>query len=163
MTGFDFAVIAVVVLSSLLAAWRGVVREAFHLAGWIAAFMAARSYSGALALAVPGDFGHPAFKLAAAFLVLFLAVLILFGLLGLLMSKLVRTAGLGLADRMLGAVLGLGRGLIIAVGAVLLAGFSSLPREPFWRDAMLSRPLEFAALQVRPWLPPDMAHKIHYD
>jgi membrane protein required for colicin V production len=162
MTGFDYAVIAVVALSSLLAAWRGAVREAFHLAGWIAAFVAARGYAGALSAAVPGDFGYPALKLAGAFMVLFLAVLIGFGLLGLLVSKLVKTAGLGLADRMLGTFIGLARGVIIVVGVVLLAGLTSLPREPFWRDAMLSRPLELAALEVRPWLPADMASKIRY-
>jgi membrane protein required for colicin V production len=53
--------------------------------------------------------------------------------------------------------------LVIAVTAVLLGGMTSAPREPYWRDALLSAPLEAAALWVKPWLPRDMARRVSFE
>ena len=39
MTGFDIAVLIVVLLSALLGLWRGVIREVFALGAWIAAIV----------------------------------------------------------------------------------------------------------------------------
>jgi len=42
---------------------------------------------------------------------------------------------------------------------VLLGGMTSAPREPYWRDALLSAPLEAAAQWVMLWLPRDVARR----
>ena len=39
MTAFDIAVIVVITLSALIGVWRGVIREVFALAAWIAALV----------------------------------------------------------------------------------------------------------------------------
>jgi len=71
--------------------------------------------------------------------------------------------GLGWLDRWLGALFGLARGVIIVGVAVLLAGLTSLPREPFWRNAMFSAPFEAMVLNALPWLPQGIAKHINYD
>jgi membrane protein required for colicin V production len=84
------------------------------------------------------------------------------GIAGMLVSRLFRVAGLGLADRVLGAIFGLARGIVAVLIAVLLAGFTALPREPAWRNALLSQPLETAVIAAKPWLPRDVAERVRY-
>lgn len=163
MSGFDIVVLTVIGLSIVLAAVRGAVREAFHLGGWIVAFLVSSAYAGALSLALPAVIEHPGLRLAIAFVLLFISTLILAALFGLMVSKAARSAGLGLADRTLGAIFGLARGLLIVIVVVMVAGLTSLPKERFWREARLSDPLEAMALRLRPWLPEDLSRKLRYD
>ncbi|PZP57239.1 MAG: colicin V production protein, partial [Azospira oryzae] len=51
--------------------------------------------------------------------------------------------------------------LIVLVG-VLLAGLTSVPREPFWREATLSAPLEALATSVKGWLPQQVSQRIRF-
>ena len=44
MTGFDYIVIAIVLVSVLLGLWRGVVGEIIALAAWVLAFFAAKMW-----------------------------------------------------------------------------------------------------------------------
>jgi membrane protein required for colicin V production len=102
-------------------------------------------------------------RLMFGFIAVMLASLLVFSLTGMLLVHLVKVAGLTASDRMLGAAFGLLRGLLIAVTVVLLGGMTSAPREPYWRDALLSAPLEAAALWVKPWLPRDVARRVSFE
>jgi membrane protein required for colicin V production len=84
-------------------------------------------------------------------------------LLSLALVELVRAAGLGFADRVLGLAFGLARGALVVLTLVLLAGLTRLPEHPAWRDAMLSPPLEVLAIAVKPWLPGEVSRRIRYD
>ena len=53
MTGFDIAVIVVVLLSALLGLWRGVIREVFALAAWIAAIVCMFLFGSRVAQMLP--------------------------------------------------------------------------------------------------------------
>jgi membrane protein required for colicin V production len=78
-------------------------------------------------------------------------------------SRLLKSAGLGLEDRLLGSVFGLARGVLIVMVMVLLAGLTALPRQPAWSDAMLSPPLEAFARVIKPWLTQAVSRYISYD
>jgi membrane protein required for colicin V production len=80
----------------------------------------------------------------------------------MLISVLVRSVGLGFADRVLGSLFGFVRGLLVVLMVVLAAGFTALPQEPFWRKAVLSKHLETAAMMVLPWLPQELSQRINY-
>jgi membrane protein required for colicin V production len=101
-------------------------------------------------------------RLFAGFAAVFLTVLVVMTLLAMALSGLIKTAGLGFADRALGAVFGLVRGLAIVMIAVLLAGLTALPRQTAWRHAMFNEPLVILANWVKVWLPDDMAKHINY-
>ena len=162
MTGFDYAVIAIVGLSVLLSIIHGFVREILSLASWVVAFLVAQIYATDVAPLLPAMIANPSARLLAGFLSVFVAVLVVMTLLAVVLSKLIKTAGLGFADRALGGVFGLVRGLAIVMIAVLLAGLTSLPRQPAWRHAMLSAPLVTLADWVKVWLPPELAKHINY-
>jgi membrane protein required for colicin V production len=162
MTEFDYAVLLIVGVSVAIGAIRGLIREAFSLAGWIMAFVAANTFGNEMAGWLSGWIHNDSARLIAAFVLVFVLVLLAMGLAGMWLSKLFRIAGLGLADRALGAIFGLARGIVVAVAAVMIAGFTTLPRQPEWRNALLSPPLETAVVAAKPWMPRDVAERIRY-
>jgi membrane protein required for colicin V production len=161
MTWFDYAVIAVIGLSVLLAAFRGVVREITALAGWAAALILSGLFAQYVAQWLPASLS-PMLRVVIAYVVIFLGVLLLSGLIGLLLAKLFRAAGLGFTDRAVGALFGLLRGVLIVFVVVMFAGLTGLPKESFWREAALSGPVETAVLAAKPALPKDLAQRIRY-
>ena len=162
MTWIDYTVIAIVGISVLLSFIHGFVRELLSLASWVVAFVVAQMFAGDLAPQLPAALTNPSLRLLAAFLCVFLAVMVGMTVLAMVISQLIKTAGLGFADRALGAVFGLVRGFVIVVIAVLLAGLTTLPRQPAWRHALLGEPLVILANWVKVWLPDDMAKHINY-
>ena len=109
--------------------------------------------------AIPGE----QLRLLAAFLILFLSTLLICSLLAIALSELFKQIGLGWLDRMLGAMFGVLRGVLIVCVVVLLAGLTALPREAGWRNAMFSAPLEALVMNTLPWLPDGVAKHIRYD
>jgi membrane protein required for colicin V production len=163
MTGFDYAVLLIIGISILISVMRGLVRETLALAGWIAAFWVAIEYSVPLAPFLPDAVPNETLRLLAAFVALFLATLLIASLVTIALAELVKKLGLGSVDRGLGVFFGLARGLLIVLVLVLVAGLTPLPRQGFWHNAMLSAPFEAFVMEVKPWLPPQMATRISYD
>jgi membrane protein required for colicin V production len=162
MTLFDLIVIGIIGVSTLLGFWRGLVRVVMSLTGLVAAVLAAIHFSpwASNLLLVLSD--SPVTRYMAAFALIFIAVALIFALLGWLLAKAVRAIGLGFIDRMLGAVFGVARGVLIAVVGVLFAGLTALPRQDWWQNASFAPPLVVAALSLRPWLPQALAQRLDY-
>ena len=163
MTLFDILVILVLVVSVLLALWRGMVREMFSLLTWIGSFWVAKEFTMGAASWLPGSISNPGLRLVIAFVALMLVSLLALSLLTMLMVHLVKVAGLKASDRTLGAFFGLVRGVVIVVILVLVGGMTSAPREPFWKDALLSGPLEVVALWVKPWFPDELGQRVKFE
>jgi membrane protein required for colicin V production len=161
VTWFDYAVLIVLGLSLLLSLIRGLVREIVSVAGWVAAFTLSIMFSGTVAALLPATLG-PMLAGLLGYLLVFACILLVAGFVGLILSMLVRAAGFGLLDRMLGMAFGIARGAVIIVVLVMLAGLTPLPREQFWRNAMLSGPVETIVLALRPYLPGGLAERIKY-
>lgn len=163
MTWLDYAVFGVLVVSLVWSALRGMVREIISLGGWVMAFLAASLFAGPLALALPPVIPGEPLRVLVAYVAIFVVVLIIAGLAGLLLSKLVQVAGLGAADRLLGALFGLARGAVLVLVLALMAGLTTAPRQAFWRDSVTGEPLAEAALMLKPWLPETFAGRLRYD
>ncbi len=163
MTLVDHAVLTITGFSVLLGVLRGFTREVIALASWGVAFVAASVYGGALAPLLAQQIADDSWRVLAAFVAVFFVVLIVMSLIALLISKLIKSAGLGFEDRLLGSFFGLARGLLVILVLVLLAGLTALPRQTVWKDAMLAASLEQLAVIVKQWLPQDWAKYITYD
>ena len=163
MTVFDYAVLIIIGLSILLSVIRGLVREVLALLAWVVAFVMANLFSSDLAALLPDEIPTVELRLLAGFLGVFFVALLLMSLLAMAVSQLVKSAGLGVEDRFLGALFGLARGLLVVLVLVLLAGLTALPKQPVWRDAVLSPPLEALATQVSRWLPTALSQRIKYE
>jgi membrane protein required for colicin V production len=161
MTWFDYGVLLILVLSVVVSMLRGLAREIVSLAGWIAAFVLAVGFGGHAGEYMPESLG-PGLRPVAGFFALFLGALLVAGFVGLLVSRMVRVAEWTWTDRALGGAFGMLRGLIIVLALVMMGGMTPLPRDPFWRNAVLSGPLETMVLGLRPLLPDRIAQRLRY-
>jgi len=160
MTGFDFAVIAILLVSLLFGLWRGLLYEVLSLLGWPLAFMLSTMYSEGIAPHIPIQ--HEMFRTPGAYVLVFIAAMIVWGILVWGLTKLLRVIGLGKLDRMLGGLFGVVRGVLIVLAVVWLAGMTDIPEHPFWQDAQMSRGAEDVALLTKTWLPDNIAQRIQY-
>lgn len=163
MNMLDIIVLLVLLLTVVRGLMRGMVDTLFSLVAWILAFVLGRW--GALLVApwLPAAIESPGIRYFAGFAVVFLVVLIGVLLLGHALSSLVKAAGLGGADKVLGGVLGMAKGLAILVGLTLAAGLTSLPRTDFWKQARLSGSLQAMAQHALPLVPADVAKYIRFE
>jgi len=163
MTIFDYAVLTIIGLSVIFSVMRGAVREVLAIAGWLAAFYVARTYTGELLPMMPADIPSESLRIVAAFLVLFLATLLLAALLAIAISAVFKKVGLGWLNRLLGALFGVLRGLLIVCVVVFLAGLTEIPKDARWRNAMFSSPIEALVVSMLPWVPEGIAKHVKYD
>lgn len=162
MTMFDYLVLLVLICSIIISTLRGLVKEILSLVSWVVSFMIANAYGEALASLLPDLIPGALTRLIVAFVALFIGVRILMSLLTMAVEALVKAGGLTIADRGLGGLFGLGRGLVIVMTAVLLCGMTAIPLQPFWKEALLSPLAETAARTVKPFLPGDFARHIQF-
>jgi membrane protein required for colicin V production len=162
MTAFDIGVLLVVGLSTLFAFMRGFIRELAALAAWIAGIVAALAFTPLVGDWLPDVFGHPTLRYLVAFGLIVVAALVVGALVAWPLSRVVRAAGLGFADRFLGSIFGLMRGLAVVIAFILAAGLTSLPRSAWWQESVLAAPLVAAALGVATHLPRAWADALDY-
>ncbi|WP_093555847.1 CvpA family protein [Pseudoduganella namucuonensis] len=162
MTIFDYLVIFVLAASAIVSTLRGLVKEMLSLASWIVAFVVANAYGAQLAALLPDMVPGEVVRLILAFIALFIGARLLMGLLGMLVDALVKAGGLSLADRGLGSLFGLGRGLVIVLAAVILCGMTSIPQQDFWKNALLSPYAETGVRTVKPYLPVAFARHVQF-
>lgn len=141
---------------------RGLVKEILSLLSWIVSFVVANAYGQDLARLLPDMIPGSATRLIVAFLALFIGMRLLMALLSMAIDAAIKASGLTLADRGLGGLFGLGRGLLIVLAAVLLCGMTAIPKQRFWREAVLSPLAESAARTVKPFLPGEFARHVQF-
>ena len=163
MTGFDYTVILVVGLSTLLSLWRGAVQQLFSLAGWLLAFAVANHLAPLVQDWVPASAGGETTRYLIAVVALFVGTLVLTLMTGRLLASALRGLGLGVADRLLGVVFGFLRGVLLVLLGVALAGMTPLPGTLVWREAASSQWFVSAVEWARPSLPQAFASRIRYD
>lgn len=160
MTGFDFVVIGILLLSSLFGLWRGLVHELMALLGWPFALVLCRLLAGHLAPLLP--LKEEGARIVAAYVLVFIAALIVWSILTRLLARLLKVVGSGWSDKVLGGLFGVVRGALILLALGWLVGLTNYYQRPFWRDALTTPALESAALLTKAWLPDGVAQRIHY-
>ena len=136
MNPLDWLLATLLVYSAVRAAMNGFAREAFSLFGLLLGFPLACWYYRDGARALAGLVTTPAFAQFAAFLLILAAVTIVCSLLGRLFRRGARTVGLGLMDRLGGALFGALRGAMLGT-AFLLAITTFLPAAPWVQTSRL--------------------------
>ena len=133
-TAVDWAIIVVLGLSILLSLWRGFVREAVSLAGWIAAFVIANMFVGEMAAFLQQWIANVTGRYVVAYALLFAGMLMVAGIAGKLSAQVVKVTGLTLLDRLLGTVFGFARGIIIVLVVVYVLRQLAPPQNLLWLD-----------------------------
>ncbi len=156
----DLAMLAVLVLSMAIGAWRGLVFEVMSLLGWFAAYLAAQWFSAAVAPHVPiGTSGSP-LNLAATFVLTFIAALIVWGLLTRLLKMLIHATPLSVVDRLLGAAFGVLRGGVVLLVVVAVVARTPWAESPTWQRSAGAAWLKVVVTGLKPMLPVNIANHL---
>ncbi len=126
MATVDICILVIIGVSCLLGVFRGLVREALSLAFWAGAVVAAVLFSGKAGQLLSVAISNPALQRAVAFILIFVLVVFVGGLISNGIHSLLSKAGLGTADRALGAVFGIFRGIVIVLVIVMLTSRFSI-------------------------------------
>ena len=149
----DWVLLTVLVLSLLLGAWRGLVFEVLSVLGWVAAFFAAQWLAPWVADLLPLSTLSAAMKFGVAFVLTFIASVFAAGLLASLMRKLVSAAGLRPADRLLGALFGVLRGMVLLLAVTVAVNMTPFKGSDWWQASRGALVLTSALNALKPLLP----------
>ena len=153
MAATDWILIAALAASMLLGALRGLVYEVLSVMGWIAAFLLAQWFSPDVAEKLPMQNSSEALRYAAAFVFVFIASVFLAGLISALMKKIISAVGLRPVDRMMGAIFGLFRGLILLLALSVVVHMTALQESDWWLESQGGPMLMTLLKGLRPMLP----------
>ncbi len=131
MALIDIIILVIIGISSLIGVFRGLVKEALSLASWFAAIVAGTLFNAQLADLMVNLINNASLRRIAAFAILFIVVIFAGTILSNLVSKLTQAAGLKGADRTLGGLFGILRGLTIVLVIVLVGSQFALSRNWF--------------------------------
>jgi len=149
----DWTFVAVLALSVGVGLVRGVVFELMSLVGWVVAWFAAQwaapQIAPHLSVGTPGG----GLNLGAAFVLGFVAALVVWGLLARGGRMLMRATPLSFADRLLGAVFGALRGVVLLLALAMVVALTPAAQSQDWRRSQGARWLGQAMAALEPLLP----------
>lgn len=160
MSVADWVILAVLIFSVIGAAIEGFFHEAFKLAGLILGYLLAAWQYQRVADWFAPHLKSPWFGEIAGFLIIFFAVLLVAGFAGRVARWAMKKAGLNTIDRILGAVLGLLKG-VLEVAIVLTAMAAFAPAQKWLADSQLA-PYFLVGGRAAIWLAPsELRHRFY--
>jgi membrane protein required for colicin V production len=138
MNWADWAIVAILVLSSIISLIRGFVKEALSLVIWIAAFVVANIFSHRLEPFFNSVIATPSLRSMAAFALIFVGVLLLGALINHCVGLVLKATGLSGTDRLLGMCFGALRGLLIVmILLIYVPGYLPIKSDPWYQQSRL--------------------------
>lgn len=152
MTAADWMICGIVVVNVVAAATQGFFSEALTMAGLVVGYIVAAWQYRSVAEWLESFFKNPWLAEILGFLIIFFAILLLFGVAARIARWVMKEAGLSGFDRFLGAVLGLLKGALMV--AVILMGMTAFePTSKFLANSQLA-PYFLVVGHAAKWLAP---------
>jgi len=161
MTPADWLILAVILLSVVLAAVHGFFAEALSMAGLVVGYIVAAWQYQRLADWLISFLNSELLAEIFGFLIIFFAILIVFSIAGRIARKLMKKAGLSGFDRFLGALLGLLKGSF-AVSVVLMGMTAFTPTSSMLEKSVLA-PYFLVVGRAAIWLAPSAMRARFYE
>lgn len=171
----DLIICAIVLISALVAFFRGFIREVLTILGVVGGLVAAYTFGASLApfyndlmgVEVPaegesaerfmGVIPYPLLSEILGYATVFLLVVMILGILSYYLSKFVENVGMGMVDRTLGVVFGIARGAVL-LGVIYLPVHMFVDQEEkaeWFKDSRLHVYVEWTAQWLEGFLPED--------
>jgi membrane protein required for colicin V production len=139
--------------SVLVGAWRGLLTELLALLGWAVSYFAAQFLGADVGLHLPVGEPGARMNVLAGMAVVFVASWLGWAVLSWGLTQIMRASGLGGGDRLMGAVFGLMRGLLVASVVVTLVQMTPLVQTEVWRSSRSVGWIQALLQGLRPILP----------
>ncbi len=160
---FDLILVAVLSVFAITGMLRGLVLELLSLIMWPIAAIAAWLFADNVEGWFKELIGDSQLRLVACFIMIFVAVFIVGSILGYFINKVLPLKGVLRAPNLiLGGAVGIVRGAVIIVIVFLVAGITTIPQRPWWRESALAPTFQTLAMEVSAYLPRDVARHIRY-
>jgi membrane protein required for colicin V production len=137
MNSTDYLVIAGIVISAVVGALRGFLREVVAVVTWLLALFLAWHFSDLVAPHLGGLLAGSSVRIWAARAILVIVILLIGAGIGALLSHYVRLSIFSGADRFLGLAFGAVRGLVLLGVLVILGQLLRLEDERWWRQSLV--------------------------
>ncbi len=137
MNWLDYVFLAILGLSVIISLFRGLTREVLSLVIWAGAFWVAYHFVDTGANALTNYIELPSARHLIAFVALFIAALIIGGIINFIIGKLIKSTGLSGTDRFFGMFFGAMRGLIAIVAITFFVQATPLSEDPWWQESKL--------------------------
>ena len=153
MLTLDWILLGLVLASMLLGAWRGLVYEVLSLLNWLVSFALAQWWAPELAVRLPMGNASDAVRYAAGFVLVFIASLFALGMVAALVKKLITAVGLRPVDRILGALFGALRSVVLLIALAVVVGMTPMKSASWWVDSVGAQALMAGLRTLKPVLP----------
>jgi len=152
-TSLDWSLLLVLLVSMGIGLWRGLVFEVMSLAAWVLAWWGAFQWGPAVGDWAGMGAAGSASRQFIGFGATFVVILLVCGLAARLTKTLIAATPLGLPDRLLGAVFGFTRGLLLLFLASSLVAWTPIAQADWWRGARVVACLLAVQQGIQAWLP----------
>lgn len=172
----DILILVIFFISIIIGLGRGLVSEILSLVTLIAAFVIAMMFTNSLAAyftntAVLGNAVSTTtaasgadttqtisyMTLGVSFALLFVATIIVGGLVKMLLNAIFQTGILGFGNRLLGGIFGLIRGALFCLALIFLVQLSPVAKEPWWTQSQLVPRFQPAVVKLGDIVSPQLA------
>ncbi|MCH8179240.1 MAG: CvpA family protein [Proteobacteria bacterium] len=140
-------------VSVLVGIWRGLLTEVLALLGWAVAYIASQYLGADAGQHVPVGAPGSRVNVLAGMVVVFALTWLVWAVLSWGMREILKASGLSGTDRLLGAVFGLMRGLVVALVVVTLVQMTPLAQSELWRSSRSVGWMQTLLQGLRPILP----------
>ncbi|MEM7358677.1 MAG: CvpA family protein [Pseudomonadota bacterium] len=155
MSGFDFIIAGIFVISVVVGLMRGFIREALSITSWIMAIWLGITFCEpagdfiAQYVAIPAD----GFRVSAGFALVFILTLFAFSILSYIITKLLVKGAIKGTDRVLGIGFGVLRAGAIVIAIFLVARGMGMENSDWWKNSKYLPYFESAANYTETLLP----------
>ena len=115
---------------------RGFARELLSLGAWVAGYFVARQFAPQLSGIMENWIENDLIRVPVAFVILFVATLVIAGLVINIIGKLISITGLSATDHLFGMVFGIIRGVLIVLIIVSLLKLTPIKDDVWWQGSL---------------------------
>jgi membrane protein required for colicin V production len=152
-SALDTAMAALLFVSFVWGAWRGLVYEILAIANWLFALTATSLLAPLLAQWIPALEGAGLLAVVVRYVVVFVVFVFVGGFVASTLRRWISASGLRATDRSLGALFGLLRGIVVLLALALIVLILKLQLEPWWASSTGGPWLQSVLVLLKPVLP----------
>ncbi|MDB9751891.1 CvpA family protein [Gammaproteobacteria bacterium] len=162
MSTVDIVILCLVALPTVVGVFYGFLNILFSLLSWAVSLGLSVKLVPYFSPLLENYVNTPILRDALAFIALFILSLLVMTGISYFLVKLLGSAGLTAADRILGLLFGMGLGGLIVTVIIFMAGFTALPQEVWWEESKLASPFERISIWSSRFLPESINANLSY-